>query len=51
MLAPLTDNLVGECGQTKTTEAKGKKKAAWHWDEIHQQAFDLVKITIARNAM
>ena len=46
MLAPLTD-LVGECGQTKTTKAKGTKKASWHWDENHQQAFDLVKTTIA----
>jgi hypothetical protein len=47
MLAPLT-NLVGECGQTKkVTKAKGTKKASWHWDEIHQQAFDLVKTTLA----
>ena len=40
MLAPLTD-LVGKCGQTKVTIAKGTKKALWHWDENHQQAFDL----------
>jgi hypothetical protein len=46
MLAPLTD-LVGECGQTKATKAKGTKKASWHWDDIHQQAFNLVKTTIA----
>jgi hypothetical protein len=50
MLAPLTD-LVGECGQTKVTKAKGTKKASWHWDEIHQQAFDLVKTTLARDVM
>jgi len=50
MLAPLTD-LVGECGQTKATKAKGTKKAPWHWDEIHQQAFNLVKTTIARDAV
>jgi hypothetical protein len=31
MLAPLT-SLVGECGQTKTTNAKGTKKLPWHWD-------------------
>ena len=35
MLAPLT-NLVGECGQTKITKAKGTKKVPWHWDEVHQ---------------
>jgi hypothetical protein len=29
MLAPLT-SLVGECGQTKVTRAKGTKKAPWH---------------------
>jgi hypothetical protein len=31
MLTPLT-SLVGECGQTKTTKAKGTKKVPWHWD-------------------
>ena len=52
MLAPLTDlDLVGECGQTKVTKAKGTKIAPWHWDEIHQQAFDLVKTTIARDVV
>ena len=30
LLAPLTD-LVGKCGQTKTTKAKGTKKAPWCW--------------------
>jgi hypothetical protein len=50
MLAPLTD-LVGECGKTKVTKAKGTKKASWHWDEIHQQAFDFIKTTIARNVV
>ncbi len=44
MLAPLT-SLVGECGQTKTTKAKGTKKVPWYWDEIHQRAFDHVKAT------
>jgi hypothetical protein len=29
MLAPLT-SLVGECGQTKTTQAKETKKGLWH---------------------
>jgi hypothetical protein len=44
MLAPLTD-LVGECGRTK--KSKRDKNASWHWDEFHQQAFDLIKTTIA----
>jgi hypothetical protein len=50
MLAPLTD-LVGECGQTKATKAKGTKKAPWHWDESHQQAFNLIKATIPRDVV
>ncbi len=46
MLTPLT-SLVGECGQTKTSKAKGTKKVPWHWDEVHQRAFNRVKATIA----
>ena len=48
MLAPLTD-LVGECGQTKVTKAKGTKNLHWHWDVKHQKAFDLVKATILQD--
>jgi hypothetical protein len=50
MLAPLT-SLVGECGQTKTTKAKGTKKVPWHWDVVHQRAFDHVKATIAKDVV
>jgi hypothetical protein len=50
MLAPLT-SLVGECGQTKVTSAKETKKAPWHWDEVHQRAFNHVKATIAREVV
>jgi hypothetical protein len=46
ILAPFT-SLVGECGQTKIKRAKGTKKAPWHWDEVHQKAFNYVKATIA----
>eukprot|EP00804_Cyclotella_cryptica_P011519 CCRYP_019883-RA/>CCRYP_019883-RA protein AED:0.08 eAED:0.25 QI:0/-1/0/1/-1/1/1/0/404 len=46
ILAPLT-NLVGECGHTKVTKANKTKKKQWHWNSIHQQAFDTVKATIA----
>jgi hypothetical protein len=50
MLAPLT-SLVGECCQTKVTRSKGTKKVPWHWDEVHQWAFDHVKATIAREVV
>ncbi len=50
MLAPLT-SLVGECGQTKSTKAKGTKKVPWHWDEVCQRAFDHVKATNAKDVV
>jgi hypothetical protein len=50
MLAPLT-SLVGECGQTKTTKAKGTKKVPWHLDEVHQRAFNHVKATITKDVV
>ena len=50
MLAPLT-SLIGECDHTKVTRAKKTKKKAWHWDEVHQIAFDNVKATIARDVV
>jgi hypothetical protein len=50
MLAPLSD-LVGECGETKTTKKNKTKKSPWRWDPIHQTAFDNVKATIAKEAV
>jgi hypothetical protein len=50
MLAPLTD-LVGECGETKTTRINKTKKKPWRWDSIHQQAFDNVKAAIAKETV
>jgi len=50
MLAPLSD-LVGECGETKTTRKNKVKKKPWHWDSIHQLAFDNVKTTIAKEVV
>ncbi len=50
MLAPLTD-LVGECGETKTTKKNKTKKKPWRWKSIHQQAFDNVKATIAKEVV
>jgi hypothetical protein len=50
MLAPLTD-LVGECGETKTTKLNNTKKKPWRWDQIHQQAFENVKAAIAKETV
>jgi hypothetical protein len=50
MLTPLT-SLVGECSHTKSTRAKGTKKAPWHWDEVYQRAFNHVKATIAKDVV
>jgi hypothetical protein len=47
MLAPLSD-LVGECGETKTTCKNNLKKKPWQWDLIHQEAFENVKKTITK---
>ncbi len=50
MLAPLT-SLVGECDLTKSTKAKGTKKVPWHWDEVHQKAFNHIKATITKDVV
>jgi hypothetical protein len=50
MLAPLSD-LVGECGEIKTTCKNKMKKKPWQWDSIHQEAFDIVKKTIAKEVV
>ena len=47
LLAPLTD-LVGECGTTKRST---KKKPPWHWEQVHQDAFDEIKKVIARDVI
>jgi hypothetical protein len=50
ILAPLTD-LVGECGEIKTTKKNKTKKKPWWWESIHQEAFDNVKATIAKEVV
>ena len=47
MLAPLT-SLIGECGQTKATKAKGTKKVLWYRAEVHQKAFDDKKLLLPK---
>ncbi len=49
-LALLTD-LVGECGETKTTKMNKTKKKPCRWDPIHQQVFDNVKAAIAKETV
>ena len=50
MLDPLS-NLVGECGETKTTRKNKTKKSPWRWDPIHQEAFDNVKAAIVKDVV
>ncbi len=49
-LSPLT-SLIGECGQTESTKAKGTKKVPWHWDKVHQRAIDHIKAKIAKDVV
>ena len=50
MLSPLTD-LVGECGHTKVTKANKAKRKPWHWNDVHQTAFDNIKTMIAKDVV
>ena len=50
LIAPLTD-LIGECGETKTTKKKKTKKKPFYWSEVHNQAFEAIKKVIAREVM
>jgi hypothetical protein len=50
MLAPLS-NLVGECGEMKTSRKNKVRKRPWQWDSIHQIAFDNVESTIAKEVV
>jgi hypothetical protein len=42
---------VGECRETKTTRMNKTKEKLWQWDLIHQQAFDNVKVAIAKETV
>ena len=50
MLAPLSD-LVAEGGTTKSQCKAGKQKNLWHWDEVHEKAFDDIKEVIAHDVV
>ena len=42
-------NLVGECGHIKATRATRTRHMPWHWDDMHQTAFDIKKTAIAKD--
>ena len=50
MIALLTD-LVGEVGHTKITRANKTKKKHWYWTKLHQEAFELIKQTLAKEVI
>ncbi len=39
------------CGESKTTRKNKVKKTPWHWDSIHQIAFDNVNATIVKEVV
>jgi hypothetical protein len=48
---PLSPHWLGITVRPKTTKAKRTKKVPWHWDEVHQRAFDHVKATVAKDVV
>ena len=50
MLSQLTD-LIGKCVHTKVTKANKTKKNSWHWDAVHQTAFNNVKAAISKDVV
>ena len=50
IIALLTD-LLSEVGHTKVTKAKGTKKKAWYWSSHHQETFEQIKQTLAREVI
>ncbi len=48
---PLSQTLWERAGKQKTTKKNKTKKLPWRWDPIHQQAFNNVKSTIAKDVV
>ncbi len=38
-------------GETKATKENGNTRKPWRWESIHQQAFDNIKATIAKEVV
>jgi hypothetical protein len=48
---PLSPHWLESVVRPKPLKQIGTKKVPWHWDEVHQRAFDLVKATIAKDVV
>ncbi len=49
--SPLPPHWLGIAVRPKPLKEKGTKKVPWHWDEVHQRAFDHMKATIAKDVV
>ena len=47
---PLSTHWLGSAVRPKP-QKQGTKKVPWHWDEVHQRAFDHVKATILKDVV
>jgi hypothetical protein len=47
----LASDLVGECGATKTAKKNKTMKSPWRWDPNHQEAYDNIKASIAKEVV
>ncbi len=48
---PLSPHWLGSAVRPKPLKLKGPKKVPWHWDKVHQRAFNHVKATIAKDVV
>jgi hypothetical protein len=48
---PFSPHWLESAVRPKSQVSKGAKKVPWHWDEIHQRAFDHIKATITREVV
>ncbi len=48
---PLSPHWLESAVGSKLQKAKGTTKVPWHWDKVHQRAFNHVKATIKKGAV
>ncbi len=49
--SPLSPHWLESAVRPKPLKLKGTKKVPWHWDEVHQRAFNNVKATITKDVV